>query len=175
MTNDRLANLLRSQFTLQVEAYHRDLSSMTPEARVVFIKDMVLALTDELHEALNETSWKPWASTHGEVNDEAFFAELVDAFHFMMNLMLVAFPHEAPEKIADKLWSGYVVKNAKNLQRQQEGYDGKSNKCPGCRRALDDDAVRCRRVTVDDFDGEHRFWCSHDAAFFHADGSRAPS
>src|SRR5690606_3594182 len=116
-----------------------------------------------------------WSSTHGEVHAEAFFAELVDAWHFLMNLMLIAYPDRTPEQIATELTNRYKRKNAKNLQRQLDGYDGKSNKCPACKRALDDEAVRCRRVTADDYsDGPHRFWCSNDAAFFHADGSRAP-
>lgn len=174
-SRDNLLHLLTMQERLQREAYRTDLGALTPEQRVSFIKDMVLAATDELHEALAETSWKPWASTFGEVNEDAFFAELVDLFHFVLNLLLVATPGADPAAAAEQLVICYQVKNAKNLQRQVEGYDGRSNKCPACKRALDDEAVRCRRVTVDDFDGDHRFWCSRDAAFFHADGSRAPS
>jgi hypothetical protein len=174
-SRDNLLHLLTMQERLQREAYATDIGQLTPEQRVNFIKDMVLAATDELHEALAETSWKPWASTFGEVNDDAFFAELVDLVHFVMNLLLTAVPGADPARVTAMLVAGYEVKNAKNLRRQVEGYDGKSNKCPACKRALDDEAVRCRRVTVDGFDGQHRFWCSHDAAFFHADGSRAPS
>lgn len=174
-TTDSLTRLLEMQERLQREAYGRNLAAMQPEERVDFIKNMVLAATDELHEALNETAWKPWASGYGEIQRDAFFGELVDLFHFVMNLMLAGRPDLTPAEVAAELVVKYKAKNAKNLRRQLDGYDGKSNKCPGCRRALDDDAVRCRRVTVDDFEGEHRFWCSHDATFFHADGSRAPS
>lgn len=174
-STDNLARLLEMQERLQREAYKTDLRALQPEERVDFIKDMVLAATDELHEALAETSWKPWASTYGDVQSEAFFNELVDLLHFVMNLMLVARQDLEPREVAELLVQRYEVKNAKNLRRQVEGYDGKTNKCPACKRALDDEAVRCRRVTVDDFDGPHRFWCSRDAEFFHADGSRAHS
>ena len=174
MTDDRLLAMLAAQERLQREAYGMELLNFSVAERVAFIKNMVLATTDELHEALNEVSWKPWTSGEPTINEEAFFAELVDAWHFIMNLLLVARTDTTVEQIARELTFRYELKNRKNLRRQQEGYDG-TDKCPGCRRALDDDAVRCRRVTVDDFDGDHRFWCSRDATFFHADGSRTPS
>ena len=37
----------------------------------------------------------------------------------------------------------YDAKHEKNAKRQEEGYDGVSTKCPGCKRALDDNAVHC--------------------------------
>lgn len=169
---DNLLHLLVMQERLQREAYGIDIAAFTDEERVNFIKNMVLAATDELHEALNEVSWKPWAKSLGEVDDAAFFAELIDLFHFVLNLLLVAVPDADPMTAADMLVKGYEFKNAKNLKRQREGYDWRTNKCPACKRALDDEAVRCREVDADE-NGLTRFWCSNDAAFIYADGSRA--
>ena len=171
--HDRLAFLLRKQYDLQTEAYGMDLASFEPERRVQFIKDMVLAATDELHEALNETSWKPWSSTFGEVNEDAYFGELIDLVHFVMNLLLVAYPSLSPEGLAAAIELRYLEKRKINVRRQEDGYDGKTSKCPNCRRALDDKAVFCRRVTTDEFEGEHRYYCAYSAYFYHEDGSAA--
>jgi len=108
-----------------------------PDARKVqFIAIQNLAAQDELHEALGEVGWKPWAKSN-HVNEEAFKGELVDAFHFFMNLMGTVDMHP------DELLERYERKAATNLKRQQEGYDGVSTKCPKCHRALDDEAVKC--------------------------------
>lgn len=112
-----------------------------------YIKDMVLATTDELHELLAETGWKPW-STSWHVNVEAARGEWIDAWHFMMNLANKLGMTE--EMIADM----YERKAEINRQRIKDGYDG-LNKCPGCGRAMDDPAVRCYRYS--DASGA---WCS---------------
>jgi len=172
MTDDRLLAMLAAQERLQREAYHRDITNLSQSARVAFIKNMVLAATDELHEALNEVSWKPWASGDPTINDDAFFAELVDLWHFVMNLLLVAHPGWTPAQVATELSARYQLKNRKNLQRQRDGYDG-TNKCPNCRRALDDDAVMCRRYTADEYaDGPAEFVCQPSGVCYYADGRR---
>lgn len=165
--------MLRKQYDLQGETYHRDLASLAPEARVEFIKDMVLAATDELHEALNEVTWKPWTQGEPEVNEDAYFGELIDLWHFVMNLMLVAYPGLSPEGLAAAIELRYLEKRKINVQRQEDGYDGKTSKCPNCRRALDDKTVFCRRVTTDEFEGEHRYYCAYSTHFYHADGTVA--
>jgi hypothetical protein len=43
-----------------------------------------------------------------------------------------------------ELFDGYMSKHKKNAQRQLEGYDAQSTKCPKCTRAYDDDAVSCQ-------------------------------
>lgn len=131
-----LQELFDKQHLLQSKAYNRDPQKLEGEDRVMFIKDMVLALLDEVHEALGEVGWKPWAKSR-HVNEEALKGELVDAFHFFMNLCLVS------GMDAEELEIRYDIKNEKNLRRQQEGYDGISTKCDKCKRALDDDAVLC--------------------------------
>ena len=139
---DRLGEMFELQGDLQRNTYGSHPGDITHlEERIRFAKDMHIALTDELHEALGEIAWKPWASSV-HFNEEAFQGELVDAFHFFMNLCMVG------NLTPDQLFEKYKAKRLKNIKRQEEGYDGVSTKCPGCKRALDDDAVLC---AVDSF------------------------
>ena len=135
--HDMLREAFRLQLELQRDTYGKNPGELEGEERIQFIKDMNLALQDELHEFLAETGWKPWASSR-HVNQAAAQGELVDAFHFFMNLCM------AVGMDADMLFMSYQAKRTKNIKRQTEGYDGVDGKCPYCHRALDDDAVRCR-------------------------------
>ena len=105
-----------------------------------FIHWNVTAATDELHELLGEIGWKPWAKSR-HINLEAARGEWIDALHFMLNMALVLGLTEAED-----IRALYDAKHAKNAKRQEEGYDGVSTKCPGCKRALDDDAVECTQT-----------------------------
>jgi len=140
MSEGALSRMMRLQKKLQKETYGIDYDGMTDEERIAQFKDMHIALTDELHEALGEMGWKPWA-TSKHFNQEAVQAELIDAWHFFMNLMLIA------GLTPDKLLEAYELKRAKNMARQAEGYDGVATKCRGCKRAFDDDAVKCHPST----------------------------
>lgn len=122
---------LEMQHRLQLDAYGINYKTMTDEEKIQAIKDMTLALTDELHEALAEVGWKPWATSR-HINYEAFKGELIDAYHFLMNLFLIAGMNDS------EVTARYVEKNRRNLKRQEEGYDGVAGKCPRCHRALDD-------------------------------------
>jgi hypothetical protein len=104
---------------------------MSTEMRIIYMKDMVLALVDELHEFLGEIGWKPWATSR-HINEAAAQGELVDAFHFFLNLCL------AVNMTADGLHEKYVQKRTVNVVRQEEGYDGVEGKCPGCKRDFGD-------------------------------------
>lgn len=104
--------------------------------RIQFIKDMTYALEDELHEFTAEIGWKPWATSR-HINTDAAQGELVDAFHFFMNLCM------AVDMTPDVLFERYKAKRTKNIKRQEDGYDGVQGKCPGCKRALDDTGVGC--------------------------------
>lgn len=134
---DRLGEMFEMQGDLQRNAYGAHPADMpTTKDKTQFVKDMVLALEDELHEALFEVSWKPWAK--GEhFRKEAFRSELIDAWHFFMNLCLVA------DMTPEMLYQEYMKKHKKNAQRQAEGYDAQSTKCPKCTRAYDDEFVNC--------------------------------
>src|SRR6478735_724840 len=155
MSADRLLNMLRFQERLQRETYGIDVLNLGPEERVQFIKNQILAATDELHEALNETSWKPWSTSFGEVKDDAYFGELIDLWHFVMNLFLVAYPGLDVEALAPAIELRYLEKRKINVQRQEDGYDGKSSKCWGCARALDDPTTGCGEID----DEDNSMWC----------------
>lgn len=117
-------------------------ADLAPSVKMNYIRTMVLALTDELHEALAETGWKPWA-TSNHINREGYRGELADAFIFLMNLMLVA------DITPSELMEVVKAKQIKNHKRQDDGYDGVTTKCPKCKRAYDDDAVGCMPATAD--------------------------
>lgn len=136
-----LREMLQAQRDLQRDAYGVDIgdpSQMSPGYAMESIRTNMLALIAEGVEALEETGWKPWA-TSNHINHNAFFSEMEDMWHFYMNLMIIS------GMTAEDLYNGYFKKRELNLQRQIEGYDGVANKCPGCRRALDDEFTRCKR------------------------------
>lgn len=112
------------------------------------------ALIHELVEMESETGWKPWAKG-AFVNMEAARGEWIDMFHFMLNGALLLGLDELEIK------RRYDAKHAKNEKRQNENYDGVSTKCPGCGRALDDDAVECgvRNGRLGAYEGPLN-WCA---------------
>lgn len=131
-----LQTILDHQRQLQTRSFGTDPCMLEGDQRAQYIRDMTLALIDELSEALNETGWKPWATSR-HVNRDAYIGELVDAVHFLANLFLVV---EATEQ---EILAAYLAKAEKNRLRQLAGYDGVSSKCSRCGRALDDAAVTC--------------------------------
>lgn len=135
-----LSKMLKMQRDLQL-MYNKGktIEEFTDQERMQALLENAYSLCDEIHEALDETGWKPW-TTSNHINKAAFYSEMVDAWHFFMNLML-----HSGMTITD-LYEGYMKKNVKNYKRQAEGYDG-LNKCPACRRAYDDDAVLCFPTT----------------------------
>ena len=138
---DRLEGMLQSQLKLQQDLGY-DFSKMTTTERIRFIKDMMLAAQNELAEALNEMSWKPW--TVGErFNTTAFTSELSDAFQFVMNMWFAALPSFTPTELAEVMRETLQLKLIINRKRHAEGYDGVNTKCPKCKRALDDPHVGC--------------------------------
>lgn len=80
-----------------------------------YINIMALALEDEIHEALRETPWKPWKKNQ-TMNQENYKKELVDAFHFFMNMCI------AGNVTANDLYNGYIEKNKENHERKEAGY-----------------------------------------------------
>lgn len=148
--NDRLTAMLYTQRDLQAKAYGHTMGEMKPEDLMSYVRDNALALADEIHEALAETGWKPWASSN-HMHVSAYLGELIDAWHFLMNLMLAT--GIQPSVLADRLYDGYMMKQARNAKRQVEGYDGITGKCPGCGRALDDIAVKCMQEDA------YNYWC----------------
>lgn len=131
-----MQDMLDTQHNAQINNHGLNLTTMAGEERAEAIRWNMLALHDELHEALGEVGWKPWASSR-HVNRDAYVAELVDAWHFFMNLMLLV------DMTEDELRRGYFNKRRLNNERQARGYDGVAGKCAECNRALDDPAVKC--------------------------------
>lgn len=131
-----LEDIFNRQRELQTKSFGVDPSSMSDADRARYIIDMNLALQDELHEALSEVGWKPWAKSR-HFHRDAYVGELVDALHFLVNLFLVAGCD------ANEVAAKYQEKANRNAQRQAAGYDGVSGKCVACGRALDDPAVAC--------------------------------
>jgi hypothetical protein len=140
ISDDRLTNMFELQRSLQ-EEIAVDPTELTGEAlRVDYIKNMIIAAIAELMEALDETSWKPWTAGSAYVNEEAAFGEMRDAWQFMMNAMMAI--HQKPD-VGAHLYVKHAEKVVTNYRRHAEGYDGKTGKCPGCKRALDDEGVKC--------------------------------
>jgi len=119
MTDDMLADIFKHQLDLQVQRF-RDPSQMARDDALEFILWNVVACTDELHEALNEVGWKPWASAR-HINRNEYVGELIDAMHFIVNLCLVV--GVTPEEFHAR----YLSKNEKNHRRQLEGYTGEKD------------------------------------------------
>lgn len=134
--------MLKAQLELQTshmkDGDPRDLLENNPEAWADFMRWNAFALEDEIHEAMAEIGWKPWATSR-HLNREAFMKEMVDGWHFFMNLMLAVSPGRSPAEIAHEFQELYLEKNQVNAERQQRGYTG-TDKCPKCHRDLNDTA-----------------------------------
>lgn len=139
--------------------------SYSNEKRIQILKDMKLALESELQEMLDETGWKPWATSR-HINEEAARVEVIDQLFFWMNIAMVM------HMSAVDVFEAYGKKWAKNMERHKDGtYDGVTGKCPGCKRGLDDAGARCSpEITASD--GEYTpFWCQ-EKGFIASDGEK---
>lgn len=129
---DRLQQMLSMQAELQQKINGPDwaLNRQTDRERIANIQLNVFALIAELYEMMDEMTWKPWATAEPAINFHPARAELIDVWHFFMNLML----HLGIE--GDDLYRMYCEKNKINHRRQDEGYDGVTGKCSRCHRDL---------------------------------------
>lgn len=144
--DDTLAELLCAQLELQRRSLNINPLTMSTVERIAYVEKMVLGATHELHEGLDEVTWKSWATGEPRVHDEHLFNELIDVLHFVFNLFLVSRQLD-PLVLASEIRTAYLRKHEVNVQRQRTGYDGRSTKCHNCARALDDVGVR---VTSDE-------------------------
>lgn len=149
MTGHNLFNTFSAQadFQRHINAHPEDIED--PQELIDYIVYMKTALDDELHEMLNETGWKPWATSR-HINMEGMKSELVDAFQFFMNLCFAA------RMDAGELMIRHANKLQKNYERAANGYDGVSTKCGWCGRALDDEYVSCE----DSVESTALGWCA---------------
>lgn len=98
---------------------NKDLVLLKPEEQQELTEETVVlafALQDEVHEFVRELNWKPWKQTKKEVNVEAVQKELIDAWHFLIELSLMWGLN------SDNVHDMYLQKNQENHQRQDKGY-----------------------------------------------------
>jgi dUTPase len=122
---DIMRQVMAQQLELQIESFGIDPRFLHGKSRDDYVNAMALALMVEVGEALQEISWKPWASGQW-FNREAYLEELIDVLHFWMNLVLVATDRPT------ELLAAYQAKVEVNVKRQADGYTGE--KCPTCGR-----------------------------------------
>lgn len=120
---DRLGKLFEMQKTLQENAYGYSFDTLTLKERVVFIKEMSIHATQEIHEMMYELPYfKPWKDYDGMTEAEHNVAmnkareEYIDVVHFMLNMGIGL--GITPEGV----FNGYAEKNQENYDRQVEGY-----------------------------------------------------
>lgn len=76
---------------------------------------MIMACFAELNEMLSETPWKPWKKEQ-TYNIENFRHELIDLWHFVINLSL------AVGYDKNTLYNDFIKKHNINIKRQKNGY-----------------------------------------------------
>lgn len=134
---DRLELMYEMQKELQRRFNDgKAIGEFSEEEHIAQLMPNAFSMFAETFEAFKEVGWKPWATSR-HFNREAFKSEMVDAWHFFLNMMLHA------DMTVEELYAGYVDKNQKNHQRIDEGYDGVSGKCPVCKRDYTDAGVEC--------------------------------
>lgn len=116
---DQLEEIFHRQAVIQFETFGYRFNQMSDAEKIVFIREMVLATTHELHEAMRETGWKTW-STGDHINTQLYLAELVDAFLLLVNLFLVTGVHAGDLASHVAVWA--QQKQKLNVQRQEDGY-----------------------------------------------------
>lgn len=83
--------------------------------RIQWTLNYTRALTQEVAELIDSVPWKWWAKYQG-FNMQNARVEVVDLFHFVISLAQVL------GMDADEVHRLYVLKNQKNLERQDSGY-----------------------------------------------------
>lgn len=153
------SRLLERQRTIQKVFIGDDPGNLDPERKMAFIMETGTALIHEVVEAMNETGWKPWASSN-HINVEAYGEELADVFIFLMNMMLIAgITTRDLALLVDQ-------KQSKNLRRQSAGYTGVDEKCPGCGSALDGAGIGCYRLPGDHHEADRsEAWCDKQKSY----------
>lgn len=144
-TDDKLVRLIWMQRNLQSD-FGFNFNTMSLIERIAYLRDQHQAAIVELCEALDEVDWKPWTNDpRRTIRRNELVGELVDVLHFWLNMVLAVSGKMSAVEVADEIFTRYALKNRTNVQRQLDGYDGRTTKCGGCGRALDDVAVQCTR------------------------------
>jgi hypothetical protein len=129
-------NWLEETLDLQRTAFKIDPPALEGDEFADYVIWNHTAAVAELTEFLEENNWKPWSSIRGRGDRDAAIGELIDVQHFIANLLV------ALDCTDEEYEVRYQMKMQVNRNRQKDGYDGQ-NKCPRCRRALDDAGVLC--------------------------------
>lgn len=127
---------MESQLVYQHSSYGLDLRRMSESDRLRYLDDMLRAAMLEIAECYQEFSWKSWAKDQFR-NKDALTSEIVDVLFFLANALA------ANGVTSAQLTEKYRSKMGINTARQTTGYSSTADKCPKCRRALDDTAVTC--------------------------------
>lgn len=108
-----------------------DADSILPEnIRREFFRTNILSAIVELTEMLDEAPWKPWAKDGAGWNEIEIAQEAVDALHFIGNALRLGAPDVGGFQLAEM----YRDKTMKNAARWRDGYRGRADKCPSCKR-----------------------------------------
>lgn len=121
---DRLQEMFKKQQELMIRLKVKtrstgELSAMTPEQMEDLTDEtrvIAFALLDEVHEMIRELNWKPWKKTLKPVDLEKVQKELIDAWHFLIELSLMW------GLSAERVQELYLEKNKENHQRQDSNY-----------------------------------------------------
>ena len=119
---DKLEHMMKMQADLQ-KRLGTNFSEMSLEERAEFMRNHRGYLADEIAEALYEMPnyklWKDYSNMSEEATAIAWQKvrmELIDSFHFFMNLLLCA------GMTATEVYEMYTMKNKENHRRQDAGY-----------------------------------------------------
>lgn len=155
-----IAELLELQHRLQVESFGSDPLQLDPDARAEFLRWNAWALTSELVEVMDETGWKPWATSR-HVNVDQALGEMVDALHFFANMALAigGAAGMTTDEIAYRISTGYLKKRQVNAKRQEDGYDGVKGKCGFCHRDLNETVLTHQEVNTAEGDSITMSFC----------------
>lgn len=98
---------------LQTELVPVNIDNQHGQAR---LKDFAWRVTEELGEAMNCLKNKPWKQTQMETDRIHYLEEIVDAFHFFIELCILS------GFDADSLTEMYLSKSQVNKFRQRSNY-----------------------------------------------------
>lgn len=115
MKNDTLGKLFELQKKLQTR-YYNDVDEL-PKEMPEKIPIQITSLIAELGEILEENQkWKNWRKKVPSVDYENLLIEIVDAFHFLINITLfLGFD-------SHDVYNKFIEKNKENNERQNKGY-----------------------------------------------------
>lgn len=110
---EKYHNIEKEKGLLQTDLVPVDINSHLGQAR---LKDFAWRITEELGEAMNCLKNKPWKQTQMETDRTHYEEEIIDAFHFFIELCILS------GFDADSLAEMYLRKSQVNKFRQRSNY-----------------------------------------------------